>query len=118
MKNQNARKCVNICRQFSLDIKFWCVILHYSQRSGLAVVLVFTFVQPGLKPKLFTDDEIRYKCSIEFRSPEMQADFSKTADDLFLSQHSGKPHVVCSLPCSHIHFHVTLPFAVNFLIEE
>ena len=56
-------------------------------------MLAFIFFQPGLKPKLFTDDEIRYKCSIEFRPTEMHADKGSTDEVLVLSQHSGKPPV-------------------------
>ena len=70
---------------------FLMVQVNCTQRSGLAAVLVFIFVQSHLNPNLFSGDENRYKCSIEFRSPELQVDTGTNVDVLFLSQHSGKP---------------------------
>lgn len=48
--------------------------------QGLLLCWYYIFVQPGLKPNLLTDDKIKYKSSMEFRSPELQADKGTTDD--------------------------------------
>ncbi|MBS1738886.1 MAG: hypothetical protein JSS98_20230 [Bacteroidetes bacterium] len=52
--------------------------------------------QPKPKPNKIIDDEDMNKSRIELRLPELLLICEQKDEDLFISQHSSKPHVVRS----------------------
>ena len=61
--------------------------------QGLLLCWYFIIVSPELKPNKITDDEDKYNCPIELRLTEPLLIANKKDKNLFVRQHSSKPHV-------------------------
>jgi len=67
------------------------------KRKGLADVLGLITSSPELKPNKFTDNEDKKQKLNRIRSADTASDSEQKDEDLFVSQHSSKPHVIRNL---------------------
>ena len=72
--------------------------------KGLLLCWNFMMSSPELKPNKITGVEVKNKSRIECRLTEPLLNNEQKVENLFVSQQSSKPHVVCRRFCPPFYF--------------